>query len=118
MRVVEKAHHIDFQITSGSNLILPIIRKAYPDIKIYYDNDSIPVEESSVYEEGKAYLAEPGMKLFAYRSKLGLTQKSLAEQSGVKREAISLIENGKRPIGLNVAKKLAAPLGIDYKELL
>lgn len=47
-----------------------------------------------------------------------MTQAQLAQKCGIRRENISLIERGKRPIGLAVAKKLAAALGMDYKEFV
>jgi DNA-binding XRE family transcriptional regulator len=47
-----------------------------------------------------------------------LTQKQLAEKIGVKRHHISEMENGKRPIGKEMAKRLAKVLHTDYKVFL
>ncbi|GEM_PF-2474760 len=71
------------------------------------------------YKDAKKGIKDnPGIKLSTYRWNSGLTQKELAEKSGVARESISQIERGKRPIGINVARKLAPALEISYKDLL
>jgi len=123
MRVVEKAHHIDITIRSGGRLILPIIREHYPGVVVMKENrgkgkEPIPVVRTDLYQEGKALLEVPGNRLFAFRSRKGLTQKQLAEAAGVKRDTVSMLENGRRTLGVNLARKLAPPLGIRYKDLL
>ncbi len=52
------------------------------------------------------------------RGKEGLTQKQLAELTGIAQHHISEMENGKRPIGKETSKKLAAALNIDYRLFL
>ena len=52
------------------------------------------------------------------RGKEGLTQKQLAQLTGIAQHHISEMENGKRPIGKETAKKLAAALNIDYRVFL
>jgi len=52
------------------------------------------------------------------RGKEGLTQKQLAEMTGIAQHHISEMENGKRPIGKETAKKLAKALNIDYRVFL
>ncbi len=121
MRVVEKTHHIDITISSGSGKVLPLLRQQYPHIQVVDqddDNELVPVEETDVYKEGIFLFQIPGNRLYAYRSRKGLSQKALAESVGIKREAISMLETGKRSLGVNLAKKLAPPLGVDYKDLL
>lgn len=61
---------------------------------------------------------EAGTYIRGARYREGLSQKKLAELSGVTQENISRIENGKRSVGEQVAKKLAKPLKIDYRMLL
>lgn len=56
--------------------------------------------------------------LRAYRHRESLTQKQLAERSGVPQHHISEMENGKRTIGRERAKRLAAALNCDYRRLL
>ena len=59
-----------------------------------------------------------GISIRGARSKEGLTQKQLAEMIGVAQHHVSEMENGKRPIGKETAKKLEAALNIDYRVFL
>ena len=59
-----------------------------------------------------------GHALRGLRSREGLTQKQLAEMIGVKPSHISEMENGKRTIGKEMAKRLAKALGTEYKVFL
>ena len=52
------------------------------------------------------------------RGKEGLTQKQLAERIGVAQHHVSEMENGKRTVGKEMAKKLAAALNVDYRVFL
>ena len=122
MQVVERTHHIDVIINSGAESILPLIREKYPEAKVVYDDDDGLVEvcETGWFKETEKRLEEnPGLRLDAYRWRAGaMTQKRLAELSGVSRETISRIENGRVPMTLSVAKKLAPHLKIDYRKLI
>ena len=61
----------------------------------------------------------PGKALRIYRENAGLTQAALGERiGGVPRQHISNMENGKRPIGKENAKRLAAALHTDYRVFL
>jgi transcriptional regulator with XRE-family HTH domain len=52
------------------------------------------------------------------RHREGLTQRELAEKSGIAQRHISEMENGKRPIGKKNAKALATALNADYRAFL
>ena len=124
MQVVERTHQIDVIINSGAECILPLIRERYPEAKVVYDSDDddepIDVRETEWFKDAEKRLEEnPGLRLDAYRWRAGaMTQKRLAELSGVSRETISRIENGRVPMTLSIAKKLAPHLGIDYRKLI
>ena len=60
----------------------------------------------------------PGKALAGARHKEGLTQVQLARMTNIPQRHISEMENGKRPIGKTVAKKLALALNISYQALL
>jgi len=53
---------------------------------------------------------------FHYRD--GVTQEELSQRAGIPRRHLSEMENGKRPIGKESAKKLAAALHCDYRRFL
>jgi antitoxin component HigA of HigAB toxin-antitoxin module len=59
-----------------------------------------------------------GHALRGLRSREGLTQKQLSEMIGAKPSHISEMENGKRPIGRDMAKRLAKALRTEYKVFL
>ncbi|KAB0664300.1 helix-turn-helix transcriptional regulator [Oryzomonas japonica] len=59
-----------------------------------------------------------GVSIRGGRGKEGLTQKQLAELTGIAQHHISEMENGKRSIGKETAKKLAAVLNVDYRTFL
>ena len=61
---------------------------------------------------------ETGAYLAGARHREGLTQRQLAEQSGIPQRHISEMENGKRPIGRENAKKLSAVLNVDWRAFL
>ena len=73
--------------------------------------DSVPWEE--VYSDFGPHIALRGA-----RKRETLTQKRLAEKLGVDQSHISEMENGKRPIGKKMAKRLAETLGADYRVFL
>lgn len=61
---------------------------------------------------------EQEIALRAYRRREGLTQKQLAELTGIPQHHISDMENGKRTIGKERARRLAKALHCDYRRLL
>lgn len=60
----------------------------------------------------------PGVCLAGARHKEGLTQRELAAKTGIPQRHISEMENGKRTIGREMAKRLAKALAINYKVFL
>jgi ribosome-binding protein aMBF1 (putative translation factor) len=52
------------------------------------------------------------------RGKEGLTQRQLADLTGVAQHHISEMENGKRTVGKEMAKKLSEVLNVDYRVFL
>lgn len=61
---------------------------------------------------------ELGRQVLTRRKELGLTQGELAEQAGISRNYVSLIERGEaRNVSVNVLNELAATLGTTPAEL-
>ena len=78
------------------------------------EKDSYSIEELSpemTWNSG-------GISIRGGRGKEGLTQKQLAELTGIAQHHISEMENGKRTIGKETARKLAKALNIDYRVFL
>jgi transcriptional regulator with XRE-family HTH domain len=59
-----------------------------------------------------------GSAMRGLRLREGLTQEQLASLLGIRRPNLSEMENGKRPIGKNLAKRLAQVLKTDYTVFL
>ena len=57
----------------------------------------------------------PGQVLKGARTKEGLTQRALADLTGLPQRHISEMETGKRPIGKNTARILAEALKVDRR---
>ena len=60
----------------------------------------------------------PASVLRGARSKAEITQTRLSGLTGIPQRHISEMEQGKRPIGKETAKKLAAALDVDYRVFL
>jgi ribosome-binding protein aMBF1 (putative translation factor) len=60
----------------------------------------------------------PGTVLAGARAKENLSQQELSRLTGIPQRHISEMENGKRPIGKEMAKRLAKALNISYKVFL
>ncbi|MBQ7509062.1 MAG: helix-turn-helix transcriptional regulator [Spirochaetales bacterium] len=119
MRIVERKHHIDITIRSGSDYVLPVLRKTYPDICVIDDDEAFPYEGSELKEKlDDNWKQNPNLRINALRWAKGMTQQQLAEATGLNRVVISQLETGKREISLSIAKKLAPALGCSYKDLL
>jgi len=59
-----------------------------------------------------------GVALRGARQREDLTQKQLADLLGIGQTHISEMEHGKRPIGKEMAKRLANVLHVDYRVFL
>ena len=77
---------------------------------------SIPWRE--VYKEEIRKYTEGGLMLRGSRQKAEVTQEELAEAIGISQHHISEMENGKRPIGKEMARKFAAYFDTDYRIFL
>jgi transcriptional regulator with XRE-family HTH domain len=60
----------------------------------------------------------PGAMLRSARFRESMTQAQLANASGIPRRHISDMENNRRPIGKQAARKLAEVLKVDYRVFL
>ncbi len=78
-------------------------------------SDSVPWREAYPgYSEAQLL----GKALAGARCREGLTQVQLSEKTGIPQRHISEMENGKRPIGKEMAKRLGKALNIGYRAFL
>ena len=62
--------------------------------------------------------SEPGLALRGARVKEGLSQADLSKKTGIAQYNLSKMENGERPIGKSLAKRLSKILNVDYRIFL
>lgn len=110
-----KKHRTDESV----NVTLQVRRRDLPLLKHYADalrNEEGTFTIAEVFPEYVGREKEAALR--AYRHREGLTQKRLAEVSGIPQHHISEMENGKRAVGKERAKRLAQALNCDYRQLL
>jgi ribosome-binding protein aMBF1 (putative translation factor) len=82
----------------------------------------LPLERSIPWRDSlKEHLdkySEGGVLLRAHRNDAGLTQEELGDKLEVSQNHISEMENGKRPIGKEMAKRFAKFFKTDYRMFL
>jgi DNA-binding XRE family transcriptional regulator len=117
-RPTEKQVEVRFR---GSQANVIKLRRMAQALKVK-DLTEWELEEKEFYEieEVSPELAwnRGGVCIRGGRGKERLTQKQLAEMTGIAQHHISEMENGKRPIGKETARKLAKALNIDYRVFL
>jgi ribosome-binding protein aMBF1 (putative translation factor) len=78
--------------------------------------ESIPWRD--VFKKEIKTYGEGSLALRGSRNKEDLSQKELADAIGISQHHISEMENGKRPIGKAMAKRLSEVLKVDYRIFL
>ena len=114
MSALTKKHHIEVTFIGPKLKIAEAIDVLKP-LGFTEVSDSIPWREAFP-EIDKDH--SPGACLAGARMKEDLTQKELSGLTGIPQRHISEMENNKRPIGKNNAKKLAGALNVDYRLFL
>lgn len=98
----------------GSPLVISRLRKYAREAGAVEATDSIPATTISPELVTNPY----GTYLKGIRYREELTQEQLAEATGIPRRHLSEMENGKRVIGKESARKLAKALNTDYRMFL
>ena len=117
MQGATRKPHIDEEMIT---LRLRVHRNNAPRIKEYAETVEAGNDQTySIAEVFPEYTGkEQQIALRAYRNRENLTQRELAELTGIPQRHISEMENGKRSIGKELAKRLGAALGVEYKMFL
>ena len=88
--------------------------KAMSTLGFRESEESVPWRGAFPYSDEQL----PGVFLAGARYREGLTQAQLALRTGIPRRHISEMENSKRPIGKQNARKLAQALNVDARRFL
>jgi ribosome-binding protein aMBF1 (putative translation factor) len=91
-------------------------KRAVKKVKFTPVERSIPWRES-LKEHLKKY-SEGGVLLRAHRNDLRLTQEELGSKLKISQNHISEMENGKRPIGKEMARRFSKFFKTDYRMFL
>lgn len=113
-----KKHHIDDEMIT---LTLRVHRRNMSRIREYAR--AVETDEERTYTVAEVFPEfigkEQQISLRGYRTREGLTQKQLAQMAGIPQRHISEMENGKRGIGKERARRLAQVLNVsDYRVFL
>ena len=128
MQVVVKKPHIKFDISVDGNVsttfldkIAKLVKEEYGnDVSVNYDEDEklIDVFQSDWYKETKDQMT-PGDYIKIYRENKDWTQDELGQKlGGLTRQYISDLENGRRGISKEMAKKLSNIFDVPIKRFL
>ncbi len=117
MQEPTKKRHIDKEIVT---LQLKVHKKNAAKVREFARKIEAGEEQTyAIAEVFPDFLGkEKIIALRAYRTREDLTQCELAEKMGIPQRHISEMENGKRVIGKEMAKRFAEVLGVDYRTFL
>ncbi|MFO8073749.1 MAG: helix-turn-helix transcriptional regulator [Polyangia bacterium] len=114
LRGIERAEELRRRasaIEEELDLLLPAARRAPADEPPRDDPGRPPPDEESL-------AAAIGSNICAWRKRRGLTQRDLAEATGIRRPNVARLERGSTLPNLSTARRVAAGLGISLKTLL
>jgi DNA-binding XRE family transcriptional regulator len=110
---------------SNKETYIPGTKKKLIEFKSFCEKKALeltPWEDATPWEKMAAdrikRYSKAGLALRGARLSEELSQEALAKLCGITQESLSKMENGKRPIGEKVAKKLAKASRINYQLLL
>jgi antitoxin component HigA of HigAB toxin-antitoxin module len=108
MQVRVRTPHTKIDIEGTvSKKLLRVLKEDFGDNVIIDDDTWIIAEEASWYKTTKKNMT-PNDYMRIYRETRGLTQAALGDLlGGLSRQKISDIENGRRPVSKEIAKKLS-----------
>lgn len=76
------------------------------------------VSSHDVFAKLEQKLTKAGALLKGLRTREGLTQLEFSERIGVTQSNLSNMENGRRPVGKIVAKRIEKIFNVDYRYFL
>ena len=122
MQAVVKTPRIDVRITGEipEKLLKALEEECGDDLVIITDPDEefVDVEETDWYKQTKSKMTH-GQTLRIYRQNANLTQEALGNMlGGLPKQHISNMENDRRAISLEMAKKLASVLNTSPTRFL
>ena len=117
MSAPTKKHHID-EVAKiswhGGLYVVPI--KIMERYKVTSDDQHISIDD--LFSGLTQKSGEPGVLLKGLRYREGLSQIEFAKKLNISQTNLSAMENGRRAIGKDLAKRIADMFGLDYRIFL
>ncbi len=117
MSALTKKHHTDdvAKISwHGGLYMVPIeVMERY---KVNPDDNPISIDE--LFSDLTQKSGEPGVLLKGLRYREGLSQIEFSKKLNISQTNLSAMENGRRTIGKELAKRIADLFGVDYRIFL
>ena len=127
MSVVTKKHHISPIKARSHNIILHLVYNGHvynipkSIAEKYEDKKNQPTDRvlpDDVFMDLEKKHTKAGVLLKGVRYREGLTQMEMAKKIEVTQADLSKMENGKRPIGKIVAKRIEKLFSVNYRYFL
>lgn len=118
MLVLVKTPHIEMKGDVPGKYI-SMLQKDYGTDNVIIKNDEWSIaKDTDIYKTTKAKM-KPKDYVRAYRETRGWTQSELGQKlDGLTRQRISDIESGRRPISIDIAKKLVSIFNTDIEKFI
>jgi DNA-binding XRE family transcriptional regulator len=108
MLAVVKTPHIEIRGKRLSSEFIKTVRTFFgSEVEVIEEDDEVVDWFKTDLHRTIAAQREPGSAIRAFRKRDGMTQAALASKLGISAQAVSDLENGRRPIGARTAKRLA-----------
>jgi len=104
----------------GNHIRYEVPKKLLKDIEQYKieSKDEISISSDNLISKLSKGLPEYAVNMKGIRSREGLTQNEFAKSLKIQQANVSAMENGRRPIGKELAKKISKKFKVDYRIFL
>lgn len=123
MPVLMKKHLTKISVSGKSSQTFFVPKNRVEQVVRVLEKCSVKTEGNSIsintlFQGLEEKYTRPGAILQGSRHKMGWTQVTLAKKIGTTQADLSNMEHGRRPIGKEMAKRLAKVLDVDYRIFL
>lgn len=116
MSALTKKHHIDVAKISWHGGLYAVPIEVMERYKVTSDDRYTSIDD--LFSDLTQKSSEPGVLLKGLRYREGLSQIEFAKKLNISQTNLSAMENGKRTIGKEFAKRIADLFGLDYRVFL
>ena len=95
-----------------------IIAEKYKVSNKHKDHQKTNIPADEIFAELDKEFSKAGALLKGLRYREGLTQNQFAKKIGIRQSDLSKMENGKRPIGKTIAKRIEKKFDVNYRRFL